>query len=392
MKLNLNLLFIFLFSFTFEKNITITNLKNFKCDPLFANNRFDIEAEIENDELDENDYIFFFNISGNITYRVQCTIPGKAPNNENSTGSNEVDLLTDSFIDTDFNFDENSYSDPTNLILRFLDINEKISGTCLTIEKIEKDETITSKNLSTNDNEINFNKNIKFNLTTCKKEEKIISKLIISFRQLNNFAFNETNKVIKFLFLGMISYNLTKGHQIMMNVNLIKNGIEDKNNPKTAICVLKDNIIFTNIPVQGDFSCTILNVSDTNVSSFVFNSSKYIVGIPQDKILLNPKSTEKYISLGKLKDYSKQNNEDFIPIPSFNSTKINDSFCSNYGKFTIFGKLTSNLSNDIVFELPFAYPENISAKCSIKSHKENEEGEIECETNQKFENDTIMIA
>ena len=190
----------------------------------------------------------------------------------------------------------------------------------------------------------------------------------------------------------MISENLNKGHQIMMDVNLVKKGNEDKNNKKTAVCVLNDDIIFKYQPIQGKFSCTILNVTDESTDSFVFKSSKYIAGIPQDKIFLNPKFTEKYIFLGKLKDYSLKENIDSEPVPSFNSIEIDDSDCSKKGRFIIKGNLTSNLSDDIVFELPFAYPENVTAKCSIKSGQENDEREIECETNQEFKNNKIMIA
>ena len=58
-------------------------------------------------------------------------------------------------------------------------------------------------------------------------------------------------------------------------------------------------------------------------------------------------------------------------IPNFISESINSDECNEKGIFKIKGKLNSDLDDDLNFELPLAYPEEISATCSIKHGKKN---------------------
>ena len=221
-------------------------------------------------------------------------------------------------------------------------------------------------------------------VTKCSedKEKKLLNiiNIFISFRQLNKFNFERAKRRVIFIFVGIITQSLPRGHQISMDVNLIKGGFPEKKR-STAICTLKEDVFIKNgKPLQGQFDCIILNTFG-EVTSFVFVDSPYIAGIPENNVFLNPVLTEKYISKGKIKDYSYGTDTETEIPPQFNSTSIDSLNCERNGTFKIIGKLNSELKDDLIFELPIAYPENLTASCSIKKEKENKIMEIECETN-----------
>ena len=378
MKNQMKLVFIFLLSFSIEK-ITIKRAINYGCN-LLAINELYIEAE--SDEVLLNDKSFQLKLKGNNSYNVTCSL---LANNYQSPNGTEIDDEFNPF--NPFNDEDNS----DYLMARLLDETSLTSlGSCQ-IEGVKQNETFLKNSISSASN-IDFNNDFNISVIQCRKIEKgdkIESKLPISFRQINGFIKKE-NKII-FSFYGIVSEDLPKGYIIKMTVNLIKNMIEDEDNPKTAICLLKKGIdIKGNEPVQGDFSCTIENITDNDINSFVLKNSSYFSGIPEDNVLLNPKLTEKYIGLGKLIDYSEDQNKE--RAPSFNSTSIDSSNCNTSGTFVIKGVLTSNLNNDLQFELPFVNPENISATCTIKSGKKGQKQNIDCKTNGEFDNEKIMIA
>ena len=379
------ILLIFLISYSIETN-TLKKAYNFICNEIAQVNTFNIE--VESSEYKEKDTIFFFNIpKDSEKYKVQCSIPGN-PKIYNQTDLDSDTFDTDTFSDTEDSSDLNSDEDGK----RFLE-EQIIIGSCQ-IENVSKTESFTKSEMPSDNNDIKFDENFKLDLIECYKPvENYKSKLLISFRQLQDFNKINENKIITFLFYGIISESLPKGHQILMDVNLIINNKEEEK-PCTAICILKDDINIENEPAQGEFSCSILNIDNIDgVSSFALRSSKYISGIPDDNILINPVLTDKYISLGIIKDFStKQNNSTYISPPSFYSTSIDSRDCPNSGKFTIDGIFTSDLENDLNFELPIAYPENLTATCSIKKGNKNERRTIECQTNGNFENKEIMIA
>ena len=431
MKNQLKLLLLFLVSFSIE-TITIKNAKNSECNVL-ALNEFYIQAE--SDKQLEKDMNFEFEIKGkNNSYKVECSLVGNSNGNqtasesdnffEESTDSSQPSdsskstdssqpsdssKSTDSYQPSDSSNSSESYnssefSDFYDLSdtsidsefygnIRLLQVSYKIRGSCQIIDKVNEEETILGKNIKnvSKNNSIKIDENLKFDIIKCNNVDNIKSKLVISFRQINGFQTNKAYKTIIFFFYGMISENLEKGKKIKMDVNLIKNG-EVENYSRTAVCLLNNKIIIEdNEPKQGDFSCTIENIEEiNNYNSLILNQSEYISGIPKDNILLNPVLTDKYIGLGKIKDFSKNNNTN--NAPSFNSTSIDNTNCDEDGSFVIKGILTSNLDNDLKFELPFAYPENITATCLIVHGKKNENVEINCETNDKFTEQKIMIA
>ena len=396
MKNLLKLIFIILISFTIENNeIYIKDVSLPECYSLDALNKFMIEG-FTTEELNQ-DYYFYFNIIGkdnnnSYNYSVQCSIM-----KSNSTpiivsdepSDNPFSDITDISDISDTISDEIS-QDPSS-ITRFLSqIYPFEDGSC-EIKNVTKNLSLTEFDIESKNETVLFLKNTKLNLIKCDKvEENYKSKLVISFRQLNGFYYGYN--YITFLFFGMISKDLKKGYQITIEVNLIINGYQERNS-RTAICLLKKDVNGNeNSPVQGDFNCTILNVGiNAGINSFVFNSSKYISGIPEDKVLLNPESTKKYISYGEIIDYSVEKNKQTI-IPNFISESINSDECNEKGIFKIKGKLNSDLDDDLNFELPLAYPEEISATCSIKHGKKNTNQEIICETNGRINNTFIMIA
>ena len=190
-----------------------------------------------------------------------------------------------------------------------------------------------------------YNDSIQLNKCTEDKKEQLLNiiNIFISFRQLSKFQF-EKQKVI-FIFLGLITQSLPRGHSIYMDVYLIKGGFPVKKR-RTAICTLSRDVdIKDGKPHQGQFDCTIYDVDEA--SSFVFVDSPNIAGIPDNSVLLNPVLTENSISKGKLKDYSIET-EIIIP-PQFNSTTIDSSNCESNGKFKIIGILNSKLKDDLNF-------------------------------------------
>ena len=120
----------------------------------------------------------------------------------------------------------------------------------------------------------------------------------------------------------------------------------------------------------------------------MFKSSENLERIPEDKILLNPYLTDKYITLGKIIDRS--TNIKIAPI--FNSTSINDSSCKDNGKFEIVGTLLSDLNDDIYFPLTLSNPKKVTATCFISSGNINDTKIIECQTNDQINNEKIIIA
>ena len=386
MKNQMKLVFIFLLSFSIEK-ITIKRAINYGCN-LLAINELYIEAE--SDEVLINDKSFQLKLKGNNNYNVICSLLANNYQSANGTETDDENNPFNPINDDDYN------TNIPYLKARLLDETSLTSlGSCQ-IEGVKQNETFLRNNISnaSQKEDIDFNNDFNISVircTTIAAGDKIESKLPISFRQINGYDYIKKENKIIFSFYGIVSEDLPKGYIIKMTVNLIKNMIEDEDNPKTAICLLKKGIdVKGNEPVQGDFSCTIENITDNDINSFVLKNSSYFAGIPEDNVLLNPKLTEQYIVLGKLIDYSIDKNKE--KAPSFNTTSIDSSNCKTNGTFVIKGVLTSNLNNDLQFELPFVNPENITATCTIKSGKKNQEQNIDCKTNGEFDNEKIMIA
>lgn len=363
---------LFLLSFTNE-TITIKKSLNNQCDPISGFNKFDIEADI--DEILKEDYSFFYLLNN---YFVICSIPKKDNYTEINTNEEEGSSAEDEIPES------------TQIRLRNLD-SKNYNGKC-EIDGVIKNETIEGINATIKINEdVKVDEEFKLDLINCINEgEDYEGQLSISFRQLKGFKQIKDNDIIIFMFYGLITNNIKKGYPIIMDVNLVKNGTDEPENViQKATCILLEDVNGETEPKQGRFNCTISDIPKENeYYTFVFSSSKYIAGIPQDKILLNPFLTEKYIALGKILDYS---NSTKI-APSFNPTSINAPNCKNNGTFEIRGTLLSDLNDDINFELTFSNPINITASCSLTKGKKGEEKSIECQTNENIDTNKIIIA
>ena len=412
MKTQMKIIYLFLISFTFEK-IVIESAYSPECDLVHSSTTFNIEgySTIELYGI----YSFNFSITGkkegeNYNYNVNCFIPTNSTEPETSDSisdyptettiissePSETETITSSVPSETITTSEPSEPPetdtteyPSQYSIRLLQNsnNFPFNGYCK-IENLDKNITFKESTFIKSE-DINIDASVNLTFIECyQEEEHIESKLIISFRQLNDFLYK--NGKITFLFYGMISKNLQKGYIIEIEVKLIVDGYK-KENTRIANCLLnKDVIIQNNIPIQGDFICTIYDVTG-NINSFEFYSSKYISGIPENKILLNPETTKKYIIIGEIVDYSVEENKEKI-IPNFYSESINNNNCNEKGTFKIEGKLNTDLNDDLNFEFPLANPRNLVVTCSIKRGKKNEKKEIICETNGKIDNQQIMIA
>ena len=174
-----------------------------------------------------------------------------------------------------------------------------------------------------------------------------------------------------------------------MKVNLINNGLTEENST-LAICNLQNNIIINdnNLFELGNFNCLITDYDKSiEYSSFKYNTSSFITGIPENEILLDPVLTDSLINNRKLCNYTKNN----CVTEKFNSSSIDTSECGNSGKFTIKGKLITNIENSLNFELSITYPFNSIANCLIEKGSEGEDSNIECTISENINNEQIII-
>ena len=229
------------------------------------------------------------------------------------------------------------------------------------------------------------------NTTSAESEESTITFIekYILFRQLNKFNYDEANRKINFNFYGLTSKNMKKDDIIKMKVNLIENKITSEELIE-AVCYLSEDVVIENEIKQANFNCNIENLKDDlEYYSFSLKSSDYILGIPDNYILLNPLFTEAAISKGYLPDYSDKNTANKIKS-IFNSNSIDSSDCSTFGKFKINGTFKSELESDLNFILSFNRHESATATCSLKKGKKDSNQVIECLVDSEI-NDKIII-
>ena len=290
------------------------------------------------------------------------------------------------------------------LLLLSLTLNEKIklskliknneSLNELFKRKLSEDDNIEGEaviegNSQNEDDEIEGNSQNEEDIIIEINEEPIneIDKFI-SFRQLSGFLYDKQNNRIEFVFYGLTSKSINKSNIITMMVNLIEDG-KVLDNLTEAKCHLSEDLVIENQMKQATFFCSIENITK-EYSSFVFNSSNYITGIPDDDILLNPVLTEIAIRKGLIIDYSNIEAANNIPA-EFNSSSIDSSDCSTSGKFKINGYFKTELKDDLNFKLSFYNPKGVSASCSLKKGEKDSTGVIECLTDSDIDNEVIII-
>ena len=176
---------------------------------------------------------------------------------------------------------------------------------------------------------------------------------------------------------------------------------------KNATCKLKSAVSPNDgSQVQGDFDCETKvesdeykNINFTDPESISISSNNpEISGVSENEdTQLSPLSTDKAIEetkeakeknetltdLAEALDYSEEENKNKLP-PTFIPEKLllTDKPCSK-GKFKIKGKFTSDVTEEMKFNLPLSYPTS-KIKCKIDEAKANEEVEVNCKVEKSF--------
>ena len=386
----LKFLLILLISTFVESNIIINNITNYECQNFTGVTIFSLNATTDS-YLPETER---FNLEvGNIF--INCSFPEFQLNKSSFDiiESDTTDFTDEGSSDFSIEFsesEEESNSDSTNRLLQEPD-NKALIGVCMILDEVEQNITLNKNNtkILNNNQSIFFKDDFSYSLGKCidnvnKTNEYDLS---ISFQQLSNFVKN--SKKITFLFFGSVTSSLPKGYPIDMDVYLIRNGFQDQN-PTKANCTLSNDIIGGNGPVSGQFNCSIENINENDIDSFVFDKSDYIAGVPNDKIFLNPVLSDLYIFLKLIVDFFSVFSNP-VKRPSFRISGIDHTNCGE-GKFTLKGNMSDNFTKNVTFELPMSKPENVTASCSINETTGNVQINIECQTNSKIDNSKIQIA
>ena len=183
------------------------------------------------------------------------------------------------------------------------------------------------------------------------------------FRQINQFIFNPTSHFITFYFFG-ITQPITASYQIIKELYLILSGGVMDNTLSKTICTLDQAVDSEGKQDQADFSCKISDLDETKTYVyFELYDSEFIVGIPDDEVLLNPVKTQEAIEVGTLTDYSLEENKNKLPI--YFQTESNNEVVSEEGEFTIVGTVNQEITEEIKFTLQLLYPGNYITEYTI---------------------------
>ena len=226
----------------------------------------------------------------------------------------------------------------------------------------------------------------------------------ISFRQVSHLKFNGKN-AFSFFLIALSSNNMPQGSTITLKIIVLVNGIKKE---KEVQCTLRNNVIVSRgIPSQGIFDCEKIFEKDeeedykgiefNNAESIKISSNNSdIGGINEVDGNLSPLATDEAINKTKTRkeanetltdlaeciDYSEQ--EEIINPPILDIINIEnfDRHCPK-GKLTLKGIFSSEIKEEITFDLPLSYPQ-LEIKCKVNEAKINEEVEIPCKIQKKF--------
>ena len=363
--------------------------------------KIDID-QIKDKEMNSDNYIFDSSViedskveaeesSSYLSESVFIKNDNKSETNKNSSDNPRTGINTENTIIN--NIIPQNLSDITNISTdNFSSINKGKNDTIDTDESSHDKMTIkpscTDKSCSNEDKDKSSDLNqIINNSFTILNEAKKRTNISISFRQLSNF--NNLNKEITFMFFGLVTTTYQSKTQFPISVNLIKINGEMEDFTREANCILESTVeTIEGYSVQADFKCTLTGLEE-EYYSLRFNHSDFISGIPNDEILLNPVLTEEAIKLGKIIDYSLQENKGEDQIPSsFISLNIKDN-CEN-GKLIIEGMLNKAVNNKLKFEFPLTYPEGVSMLCSLTSFEAGPSSML-CRVDREINSQQILI-
>ena len=222
-------------------------------------------------------------------------------------------------------------------------------------------------------------------------DTEIIANKSLIFRQINNFKYNINISQITFNFLALTSVSLKESSKINLLLFLIFEDEIIDSSLSEAICSLVEPVNPINATqVQANFNCSISDLDiGIKYKSVELNSSDYVVGIPEDKILLDPVKTNEAIENGELIDFSILENSRNIQ-PLFIPESIDGTGCSETGKYIIIGSLSSEIETKIEFLLKAAYPLNYISKCSIDKSSPGK-AEINCITENDLSGKSLIF-
>ena len=197
----------------------------------------------------------------------------------------------------------------------------------------------------------------------------------LSYEKINNFNYNKDEKKINYDLSVLTTVGEIKtGDEINVNVNLIySNGTRSTESVESTCKV--QNLEEQSSTVRATFLCTIENV-EGDYYSLRYNSSDNICGVPKDETSLDPVLTKKY-----------KNNDDTKILPSFSYESIDHNTCRSTGIFTIKGKMSEKINENIKFTFPLTYPEGISLTCQFNE----EQDELTCKPDRDIIDKAIII-
>jgi len=232
----------------------------------------------------------------------------------------------------------------------------------------------------------------------------------VAFRQVSKLKENGSNG-FSFFFAGLLTKAYKAGYVLKIKIVVI---IGDGKKEKDAECTLKSDVSPSDgSQIQGDFDCQAtvesdeyknIDFTDPETISISTNNPEVSGVSSQEDTQLSPLSTDKEIEetkeaqeqnatltdLAETLDYSEEENKNEFP-PTFQpeSLDLTNKLCTR-GKFKIKGKFTSDVTEEMTFDLPLSYPTS-NVKCKVDEAKANEEVEVNCKVEKAFKKVNSLV-
>ena len=210
---------------------------------------------------------------------------------------------------------------------------------------------------------------------------------------------NVQKRSFEFNLITLNTEVLLKGDSLNLKIEIIINNIKEE---KDTICILQDNANPNNGKfVQGNSICTIKLTEDKyNNTEFdrirIFPENEEINGVKDlDDVLYNPKRTDEAFQKIKLKKqkgeeitdlenivYYLEEEVKIIPINNIESIIIEK--CSSFGKFTLIGSFSEDITKSMKFDFVLTYSSN-EVKCEFDKAVKGEKIEMICKLHSSFE-------
>jgi hypothetical protein len=232
----------------------------------------------------------------------------------------------------------------------------------------------------------------------------------VTFRQVSQLKENGSNGFL-FFFAGLLTKAYKAGDQLKIKIVVLINA--DKMEKDSTFKLKSDVSPSEGRQIQGDFDCEVTvesdeykNINFTNPKSIsISTNNPEVSGVAdQEDTQLSPLSTDKAIEetkeaqeqnatltdLAETLDYSEEENKNKLP-PTFEPVTLDltNKICSR-GKFKIKGKFSSDVTEEMIFNLPLSYPTS-NIKCKVDEAKANEEIEVSCKVGKGFKKVNSLV-